>query len=174
MILILLIALFTFIIPIGLAVVIFQYNILLGVIFVILYYSATIIIITYQNTRRKNQLNSFYSRMNNSQETDSYIFDNTQFINFEPKNEKAPFISPKVLINKELDKKFNFEIYYFISLIIGVVTFITAYIHFISAYGFLLGVGLGWIPALICGVTFAFIWPGILFILIILWAGGGK
>ncbi|MCL9685716.1 hypothetical protein, partial [Legionella maioricensis] len=164
----------TFITPIWLAVIIFQYNILLGVIFVILYYSATVIIIIYKNSRRKNQLNSCYTRMKNSQETDSNIFDKTQFIDFEPKNKKAPLVSPSLLINKELDKKFNFEIYHFISLIVGVVTFITAYIHFISTYGFLLGVGLGWIPALICGVTFAYIWPGILFILLILWAGSGK
>jgi hypothetical protein len=47
--------------------------------------------------------------------------------------------------------------------------FIGSYIYCIAAYGFLLGVGLGWLPSLIVASIFCWFWP--LYVLIIL-AGG--
>jgi len=43
--------------------------------------------------------------------------------------------------------------------IVFVLTFIVSYIYAIATYGFLLGVSLGWIPALITAGFIAFIWP---------------
>ena len=41
----------------------------------------------------------------------------------------------------------------------GGVTFIGCWIYCISEYGFLLGVGLGWLPSLITGVVVGALWP---------------
>jgi hypothetical protein len=37
--------------------------------------------------------------------------------------------------------------------------FIGTWIYCIAAYGFLLGVGLGWLPAAICGMLAGLLWP---------------
>jgi hypothetical protein len=47
--------------------------------------------------------------------------------------------------------------------------FIGSYIYCIAAYGFLLGVGLGWLPSLIVASIFCWFWP--LYALILLVGG---
>lgn len=39
------------------------------------------------------------------------------------------------------------------------ITFIGCWIYCIAAYGFLLGVGLGWLPSLIAASVAAYLWP---------------
>lgn len=41
----------------------------------------------------------------------------------------------------------------------GVVTFVGSWIYCIATYGFLFGVGLGWLPSIICAVVAGFLWP---------------
>lgn len=43
--------------------------------------------------------------------------------------------------------------------IVGVIVFIGAWIYCIFTYGFLLGVGLGWLPAMITGGLAGIFWP---------------
>lgn len=40
-----------------------------------------------------------------------------------------------------------------------VITFIGCWIYAIAAYGFLLGVGLGWLPSAIVATVVSFLWP---------------
>lgn len=47
-------------------------------------------------------------------------------------------------------------------------TFIGCWIYCIASYGFLLGVGLGWIPSLITAFIVSFFWPLILLAIIAL------
>ena len=52
-----------------------------------------------------------------------------------------------------------------------VLIFISSWIYCIASYGFLLGVGLGWLPSLIVAFIGAFLWQialGILFLGIVL------
>jgi hypothetical protein len=42
---------------------------------------------------------------------------------------------------------------------LGVLTFVSTYIYCIATYGFLFGVGLGWLPAIICALVIGFAWP---------------
>ena len=51
--------------------------------------------------------------------------------------------------------------------ITGVITFIVCWIYAIASWGFLLGVGLGWIPSLFIAVIAGFIWPLLALVLII-------
>lgn len=55
--------------------------------------------------------------------------------------------------------------YVIVSLLVGVVTFVGAWIYAISTSGFLLGVGLGWLPAAIVAVVAALLWPVAAFLL---------
>jgi hypothetical protein len=54
----------------------------------------------------------------------------------------------------------------------GFATFIGAYIYCVSAYGFLLGLGLGWIPSGIVAVIVSqivrFLWGPIIFLIVVL------
>jgi len=43
--------------------------------------------------------------------------------------------------------------------ITAVITFLTAWIYCIVSYGFLLGVGLGWLPAIITAIVAGALWP---------------
>lgn len=43
--------------------------------------------------------------------------------------------------------------------VVGVLTFIVSWIYCIATYGFLLGVGLGWLPSIIVAVLAALLWP---------------
>jgi len=45
---------------------------------------------------------------------------------------------------------------------VGAVAAMVAWVYAIATYGFFLGVGLGWIPALIIGVVAGLLWPLIL------------
>lgn len=40
-----------------------------------------------------------------------------------------------------------------------IITFIGCYIYAIATYGFLLGVGLGWLPSAIVATIVSFFWP---------------
>ena len=59
--------------------------------------------------------------------------------------------------------------------ITGFITFFGSWIYCISNYGYLLGVGLGWLPSIIVAVIAGFLWPllvlgaFILIIAIIFW-----
>ena len=54
--------------------------------------------------------------------------------------------------------------------ITAVITFIGCWIYCVAAYGFLLGVGLGWFPSLIVAVIAGALWPLIVLIVIIILA----
>ncbi len=60
------------------------------------------------------------------------------------------------------------EIYHIGRTITGIISFIISYIYCIASYGFLLGLGLGWIPSLIVAFIAGFLWPLIVIILVIL------
>ena len=59
------------------------------------------------------------------------------------------------------------EAYQISAAIVGVITFIITYIWSIVNYGFLFGVGLGWLPSMILAVVVGFLWPVILFVFFI-------
>lgn len=46
------------------------------------------------------------------------------------------------------------------------ITFIGSWIYCIAHYGFLLGVGLGWLPSIIVAVVAGLLWPLILLVII--------
>jgi hypothetical protein len=46
-----------------------------------------------------------------------------------------------------------------LSILIAIVTFIGAWLYAIDSSGFVLGVGLGWLPAGIVAVLAGFLWP---------------
>lgn len=43
--------------------------------------------------------------------------------------------------------------------ITGVIAFLAAWLYAVTAYGWFLGLGLGWIPAAFIGVVAGFLWP---------------
>lgn len=43
--------------------------------------------------------------------------------------------------------------------ITAIITFIGSWIYCIAKYGFLLGVGFGWLPSIIVAVIAGFLWP---------------
>lgn len=45
------------------------------------------------------------------------------------------------------------------ALITGFITFIGSWIYCIAEYGYLLGVGLGWLPSIIVAVIVGTLWP---------------
>jgi hypothetical protein len=51
---------------------------------------------------------------------------------------------------------------YILGAVAGVITFVCAYVYCIATYGFLIGLGLGWLPSLILagiiGWAFVFLW----------------
>ena len=51
--------------------------------------------------------------------------------------------------------------------ITGGITFIGCYIYAIVTYGFLIGVGFGWIPSLIVAFFAGLLWPLIAFLIIV-------
>jgi hypothetical protein len=62
------------------------------------------------------------------------------------------------------EKKNYYKIGFWIT---AVITFIVCWIYAIGSWGFLLGVGLGWIPSLFIAVIAGFIWPLLAMALII-------
>jgi hypothetical protein len=57
--------------------------------------------------------------------------------------------------------------YYAMAGIVGFITFVVIWIYALVSWGFLLGLFLGWIPALIGGVIIGYLWP--VFGLLLLW-----
>lgn len=57
-----------------------------------------------------------------------------------------------------------------ISLVVGPITFIIGWVYAISEFGFFLGVGIGWIPALFIGYFAAILTKSIMLILVIAFA----
>ena len=51
------------------------------------------------------------------------------------------------------------DVYSFGALITGVIVFIGSWIYCIAEYGFLFGVGLGWLPSIIVAVIAGALWP---------------
>lgn len=49
--------------------------------------------------------------------------------------------------------------------ITSIITFFISYIYCIAAYGFLFGLGLGWLPSIIVAVVAGAIWPLIALVL---------
>ena len=54
---------------------------------------------------------------------------------------------------------FEGNVYAVGAIVVWIVTFVGCWIYCIAAYGFLLGVGLGWLPSLIVATIAAFLWP---------------
>lgn len=50
------------------------------------------------------------------------------------------------------------ETYYNIGIFFGVVAFIISYVYCVKEYGYLFGVGLGWLPSAIVGVVTYIFW----------------
>lgn len=49
--------------------------------------------------------------------------------------------------------------YRIVGMITGAITFFISYIYCIAEYGFLLGVGLGWLPSFIVAFVAGLLWP---------------
>ena len=47
------------------------------------------------------------------------------------------------------------------------IVFVASWIYCIASYGYLLGVGLGWLPSLIVACIVAFLWPLLAIVLIL-------
>ncbi len=56
----------------------------------------------------------------------------------------------------------NSEQYWSVGLVVGGLVFLACWLYAIASWGFLLGVGLGWIPAAAIGFIAAAIWPALL------------
>ena len=69
----------------------------------------------------------------------------------------------KVNNNKIFDRDGTYPI---VGLITGVIVFFACWICAIASWGFLLGVGLGWIPSFFIAVIAGFIWPLLALILV--------
>jgi hypothetical protein len=57
------------------------------------------------------------------------------------------------------------------AIITGIIAFIAGWIYAVMSYGWFLGLGLGWIPALVVGVIAGLLWPLIaiaIFLLVLL------
>ena len=54
------------------------------------------------------------------------------------------------------------------ALITGFITFVASWLYCIATYGFLFGVGLGWLPSIIVAYIAGFLWPFILIGIVIL------
>lgn len=60
------------------------------------------------------------------------------------------------------------NVYWVMAWIVGVLVFIGAWIYCIVHYGFLLGVGLGWLPSAIVAVVAGMLWPLVVITLVVL------
>lgn len=58
------------------------------------------------------------------------------------------------------------------------IVFIGSWIYCIASYGYLMGVGLGWLPSLIVATVAGYLWPliaaGLAIIIIVAVSGNGK
>jgi hypothetical protein len=60
-------------------------------------------------------------------------------------------------------EKLDDDGYRIVGVITGVITFVVSYIYCIYEYGYLLGVGLGWLPSFIVAFVAGLLWPVIAF-----------
>ncbi len=60
------------------------------------------------------------------------------------------------------------EMYMVGAWIVGVLSFIAIWLYSLAEWGFLLGLTIGWVPALIGGTILGFLWPLVVLALIIL------
>ena len=66
----------------------------------------------------------------------------------------------------------HYEIGYVIT---ALLVFVCSWIYCIATYGFLLGVGLGWLPSAIVAVIAGFLWPLLAIVaIVILWMAFTK
>lgn len=68
----------------------------------------------------------------------------------------------KVEMQKKHSDPCGLKIYELITKFVFGLTFIISYIYCITNYGFLLGLGLGWLPSIILALIVMFVWPIIL------------
>ncbi len=54
-----------------------------------------------------------------------------------------------------------------ITTLVATIVFVGSWIYCVSAYGYLFGVGLGWLPSLIVAGLAALLWPLILLLLVL-------
>ena len=64
------------------------------------------------------------------------------------------------------------SIYNSVAVVVAVITFVGSWVYCIVTYGFLLGVGLGWLPSIITAVIAGAVWPvlvigGLVFVIVI-------
>jgi hypothetical protein len=71
-------------------------------------------------------------------------------------------------MNAATQESFGSKVYSVGAAITGFCTFIGCWIYCIATYGFLLGVGLGWLPSAIVAFFAALLWPLIAFALVAL------
>ena len=60
---------------------------------------------------------------------------------------------------KGIEKQNDTEWYPIGAIFTAIITFVGSWIYCIATYGFLLGVGLGWLPSIIVAVIAGFLWP---------------
>ncbi len=73
-------------------------------------------------------------------------------------------VQPKTIRNHSIDWDTVYPIGGFTT---GAIAFIACWIYAIASWGFLLGVGLGWIPSLFIAVIAGFIWPLLALVLVL-------
>ena len=61
-----------------------------------------------------------------------------------------------------------FDVYIWGYYITAVITFVICYIYCIATYGFLLGVGLGWLPSGIVARIVGYLWPLVVILLLVI------
>ncbi len=63
------------------------------------------------------------------------------------------------------DEWYSFA-YLVVAWIIGVITFFAIWVYSFISWGFLIGLAIGWLPALIGGFIIGIIWPAVLLVIV--------
>lgn len=63
------------------------------------------------------------------------------------------------------DERYSFA-YLVVAWIIGVIAFFAIWIYSFISWGFLIGLAIGWLPALIGGFILGIIWPVVLLVIV--------
>lgn len=53
----------------------------------------------------------------------------------------------------------NLEQYKIWALVFGSITFLATWVYAFTVWGFLIGLAIGWLPALVAGIIIGFLWP---------------
>ena len=53
-------------------------------------------------------------------------------------------------------------------IIVGIISFVVIWIYAIASWGFLIGLAVGWFPALIGGFILGILWPLVIIVILIL------